>query len=108
MANEVCFRNLDLDRPWLLEQYQRRGGYEVLARVLREQTPPAQIIDEVISPACAGVAGPGSPPDSSGASSTATHRETNTSSATPTRASPGRSRTERSCDGLRTVSSRAA
>ena len=61
MANEVCFRNLDLDRPWLLEQYQRRGGYEVLARVLREQTPPAQIIDEVKKSGLRGRGGAGFP-----------------------------------------------
>jgi len=61
MANEVCFRNLDLDRPWLLEQYQRRGGYEVLARVLREQMPPAQIIDEVKKSGLRGRGGAGFP-----------------------------------------------
>jgi len=61
MANEVCFRNLDLDRSWLLEQYQRRGGYEVLARVLREQTPPAQIVDEVKKSGLRGRGGAGFP-----------------------------------------------
>mgnify|MGYP003702908887 CR=1 FL=1 len=54
MANEVCFRNLDLAR-------QRRGGYEVLARVLREQTPPAQIIDEVKKSGLRGRGGAGFP-----------------------------------------------
>ena len=40
MANEVCLRNFDQDRPWLLEQYQSAGGYEGLKRILREKTPP--------------------------------------------------------------------
>ena len=46
MANEVCFRTLHLDQPWKLEQYRNEGGYEVLTRILREKTPPEQIIDE--------------------------------------------------------------
>ena len=61
MANEVCFRNMDLDRPWLLDEYRRRGGYEALARVLRERTPPAQIIDEVKKSGLRGRGGAGFP-----------------------------------------------
>ncbi len=37
MVNEVCLRTLDLDRPWLLEQYRSRGGYEILTKILKEQ-----------------------------------------------------------------------
>ena len=61
MANEVCFRTLDLDRPWLLEQYQSRGGYEVLSRILKEQTPPAEIIEEVKKSGLRGRGGAGFP-----------------------------------------------
>jgi NADH-quinone oxidoreductase subunit F len=61
MANEVCFRNMDLDRPWLLEQYQRRGGYEALARVLREQMPPAEIVEEIKKSGLRGRGGAGFP-----------------------------------------------
>ena len=38
MANEVCFRTLDLDRPWLLEQYKSRGGYEMAEKIIKEKT----------------------------------------------------------------------
>ncbi len=61
MANEVCFRTLDLDRPWLLEQYQSRGGYEVLSRILKEQTPPSEIIEEVKKSGLRGRGGAGFP-----------------------------------------------
>ena len=47
MVNEVCLRTLDLDRPWLLEQYRSRGGYEVLAKILKENTPPEEIVEEI-------------------------------------------------------------
>ena len=39
MANEVCFRTLDNDRPWRLETYQAEGGYEALKKILSEKTP---------------------------------------------------------------------
>jgi len=61
MANEVCLRNFDQDRPWLLEQYQSVGGYEVLKRILSEKTPPEEIIDEVKASALRGRGGAGFP-----------------------------------------------
>jgi NADH-quinone oxidoreductase subunit F len=61
MANEVCFRNMDLDRPWLLEQYQKRGGYEMLSKVLRGELEPAQIVDEVKKSGLRGRGGAGFP-----------------------------------------------
>ncbi|HHH39379.1 MAG TPA: NADH oxidoreductase (quinone) subunit F [Sedimenticola sp.] len=61
MANEVCFRNMDLDRPWLLEQYRSRGGYDVLTRILTERTPPEAIIEEVKSSGLRGRGGAGFP-----------------------------------------------
>ena len=61
MANEVCFRNMDQDRPWLLEQYRSRGGYEVLTRILREKTPPESIINEVKASGLRGRGGAGFP-----------------------------------------------
>jgi len=61
MANEVCFRNMDLDRPWLLEQYRSRGGYEVLRKVLAEKTTPTEIIDQVKASGLRGRGGAGFP-----------------------------------------------
>jgi len=61
MVNEVCLRTLDLDRPWLLEQYRSRGGYEVLTRILKEQTPPEEIIEEIKRSGLRGRGGAGFP-----------------------------------------------
>lgn len=61
MANEVCFRTLDLDRPWLLEQYQSRGGYEIITKILKEKTPPSEIIDELKQSGLRGRGGAGFP-----------------------------------------------
>lgn len=61
MANEVCFRNMDLDRPWLLEQYQSRGGYEMLTKIMTEKMPPDQIIEEVKASGLRGRGGAGFP-----------------------------------------------
>ena len=61
MANEVCLRNFDQDRPWLLEQYQSAGGYEVLKRILQEKTPPEEIIEAVKASGLRGRGGAGFP-----------------------------------------------
>ncbi|MCP3869890.1 MAG: NADH-quinone oxidoreductase subunit NuoF [Gammaproteobacteria bacterium] len=61
MANEVCLRNLDQDRPWLLKRYQAAGGYEVLSRILKENTPPDEIIEEVKASGLRGRGGAGFP-----------------------------------------------
>ena len=61
MANEVCLRNMDLDRPWLLEQYRSRGGYEVLTKILTEKTAPEEIIEEVKKSGLRGRGGAGFP-----------------------------------------------
>ncbi len=61
MANEVCFRTLDLDRPWLLEQYRSRGGYEALTRVLKEKVDPAEIIEQLKTSGLRGRGGAGFP-----------------------------------------------
>ena len=61
MANEVCFRNMDQDRPWLLEQYQSRGGYEQLKRILAGEVTPEQVIDEVKASGLRGRGGAGFP-----------------------------------------------
>ncbi|MFI0376825.1 MAG: NADH-quinone oxidoreductase subunit F, partial [Candidatus Thiodiazotropha sp.] len=61
MANEVCLRTLDLERPWLLEQYQSRGGYEMLKKILTEKTAPDAIIEEVKKSGLRGRGGAGFP-----------------------------------------------
>ncbi|NNJ90501.1 MAG: NADH-quinone oxidoreductase subunit NuoF [Gammaproteobacteria bacterium] len=61
MANEVCFKDLHLDRPWLLETYQKEGGYEALKRIIKENITPEKIIEEVKASGLRGRGGAGFP-----------------------------------------------
>jgi len=61
MANEVCFRNLHLDKPWQLDAYRLGGGYEVLTKILREKIPPEKLIEELKLSALRGRGGAGFP-----------------------------------------------
>ncbi len=61
MANEVCFRTLHLDQPWTLDSYRSVGGYEVLKKILAEQTPQEQIIEEMKTSSLRGRGGAGFP-----------------------------------------------
>ncbi|QBQ53570.1 NADH-quinone oxidoreductase subunit NuoF [Nitrosococcus wardiae] len=59
--NQVCFRTLDLDPPWGLENYLKVGGYKVWRRILKEKTPPSKIIEEVKASGLRGRGGAGFP-----------------------------------------------
>lgn len=61
MANEICFRTLHLKKPWTLKTYQSAGGYEQWKKILREKTPPAQIIEALKLSALRGRGGAGFP-----------------------------------------------
>lgn len=61
MPNEVCFRTLHLDEPWTLKSYESVGGYSAWKKILKEKTPPAQIIDELKKSALRGRGGAGFP-----------------------------------------------
>lgn len=61
MANEVCFRNNHLDKPWTLDTYQSTGGYDVWKKVLAEKTSPDEIISELKTSALRGRGGAGFP-----------------------------------------------
>lgn len=61
MANEVCFKNIHLDRSWTLETYQSTGGYEVWKKILGEKTSPEEIIAELKTSALRGRGGAGFP-----------------------------------------------
>lgn len=61
MANDVCYRTLHLDNSWKLESYRSAGGYEVLEKILREKTPPEELIEELKISALRGRGGAGFP-----------------------------------------------
>ena len=61
MANEVCFRNFDQEQPWTLEAYQERGGYDVWKKILKEKTPPEEVIEELKTSSLRGRGGAGFP-----------------------------------------------
>jgi len=61
MANEICFRTLQLDKPWTLATYQSIGGYEQWKKILRENTPAEKIVEALKLSALRGRGGAGFP-----------------------------------------------
>ena len=52
MANEVCFRTLNLETPWSLEAYESVGGYSTLKRIAAGELNYENIIDELFISMC--------------------------------------------------------
>jgi NADH-quinone oxidoreductase subunit F len=61
MSEQVCFRTLQFDQPWTLENYRKVGGYSVWEKILKEKTPPEEIIEELKTSALRGRGGAGFP-----------------------------------------------
>ncbi|RMH46153.1 MAG: NADH oxidoreductase (quinone) subunit F [Gammaproteobacteria bacterium] len=61
MSVQVCYRTLGLEEPWSLKAYESVGGYQVWRRILKEKTPPEQIIEELKKSALRGRGGAGFP-----------------------------------------------
>ncbi len=59
--NQVCYRTLHLPESWSLKAYESVGGYSAWRRILKEQTPPQHIIDELKTSALRGRGGAGFP-----------------------------------------------
>lgn len=60
-TNLVCFRTLHLEKPWSLEAYLSVGGYEVWKKILRDKTPPDDIVNELKTSNLRGRGGAGFP-----------------------------------------------
>ncbi len=60
-VNQVCYANLGLEKPWTLATYVGTGGYDMWKKVLKEKTPPEQIIGELKTAALRGRGGAGFP-----------------------------------------------
>ncbi|MDH4382681.1 MAG: NADH-quinone oxidoreductase subunit NuoF [Gammaproteobacteria bacterium] len=59
--NLTCYATLGHDTPWSMETYRKLGGYTVWERILREQIPPADVIEQVKSAGLRGRGGAGFP-----------------------------------------------
>jgi NADH-quinone oxidoreductase subunit F len=59
--NLVVFEPLKYERPWTLETYSKIGGYEVWKKILTENIPREQIIEQVKASGLRGRGGAGFP-----------------------------------------------
>jgi len=59
--NQVVFEPLKLPESWKLATYRSIGGYEAWEKILREKTPPEQIIEELKASNLRGRGGAGFP-----------------------------------------------
>lgn len=59
--NQVCYRTFHLSKPWTLESYQSVGGYSAWKKILTEQIPPSEIIEQLKLSALRGRGGAGFP-----------------------------------------------
>ncbi|MBP9727379.1 MAG: NADH-quinone oxidoreductase subunit NuoF [Gammaproteobacteria bacterium] len=61
LLNQVCYRTLHLDQPWLLSSYESIGGYSVWKKILAEKTPPAELLEKIKTSSLRGRGGAGFP-----------------------------------------------
>jgi NADH-quinone oxidoreductase subunit F len=59
--DEVCYRTRHLDQGWTLAAYESVGGYSSWRRILKDGTPPAEIIEELKKSGLRGRGGAGFP-----------------------------------------------
>jgi len=59
--NQICFRTLGQSEPWTIKTYESAGGYKIWRKILKEKTPPAEIIAALKLSALRGRGGAGFP-----------------------------------------------
>lgn len=60
-VNPLLVEGLESDDAWRIADYEARGGYQVLRRILAKKTPPEQVIEEVKTSVLRGRGGAGFP-----------------------------------------------
>lgn len=61
VLNQTCFETLSYDEPWSLETYKKIGGYSAWEKIVREKTPPEDVIELVKASGLRGRGGAGFP-----------------------------------------------
>ena len=59
--NNVCYETLQFDQPWTLENYISLGGYSAWEKILQENIPPAEVIEQIKVSGLRGRGGAGFP-----------------------------------------------
>lgn len=59
--NNICYRTLQFEQPWTLENYRRVGGYLAWEKILGERISPAEVIEQVKASGLRGRGGAGFP-----------------------------------------------
>ncbi len=59
--NNVCYQTLRFDQPWTLENYKSIGGYSAWEKILRENTSPDDVLEQVKASGLRGRGGAGFP-----------------------------------------------
>ncbi|HEX6550257.1 MAG TPA: NADH-quinone oxidoreductase subunit NuoF, partial [Gammaproteobacteria bacterium] len=59
--NQVCYRTLQFDKPWTLENYLKVDGYKAWRKILKDKIPPDQVIEEIKASGLRGRGGAGFP-----------------------------------------------
>ncbi len=59
--NNVCYRTLEFDESWALDNYKRVGGYSAWEKILRENISPDDVIEQIKVSGLRGRGGAGFP-----------------------------------------------
>lgn len=62
--NQVCLRTLNAresEKPWALKTYEKLGGYTAWKKILKEKTPPENVLEQVKQSGLKGRGGAGFP-----------------------------------------------
>ena len=59
--DQVCYKTLQFDKPWTLDNYLKVDGYQAWKRILKGKIPPDQVIEEVKASGLRGRGGAGFP-----------------------------------------------